>query len=152
MDLMQISNRWMLRSDLEEAMRMIRAGGEGLTEKDLDKMIKKSSVVIQVAESDEKMLGFMAYEVSRVSKIKMLHLLVDEPYRRKGVGRYLVDLLASKLQGRRNKVETYVSEYNLNAQLFLRSMGFKAVSSSDSEGGASEYKFVYKMPEPAEKT
>lgn len=151
MDAMQVSNRWMLRTDLPEAMRIVRASGEGVTEGDLDRMIKKSSVVIQVAESEDRMLGFVAYDVSRVSKIKILSLVVDKPHRRKGVGRFLVDLLSSKLQGRRNKVETSVSEYNLGAQLFLRSMGFKAVSSSGSESGASEYKFVYRTPEPAEK-
>lgn len=141
---MHISNRWMLRADLAEAMRIVRASGEGMTEKDLERMIKRPSVVIQVAESEGGMLGFIAYDMSRVSKIKILSLVVDEPHRRKGVGRTLVDLMVSKLNGKRNKVETSVSEYNLKAQLFLRSMGFKAVSALDTEDGVSHYKFVYR--------
>lgn len=152
MEPMHISNRWMLRADLAEAMRIVRASGEGVTEGDLERMIKKSSVVIQVAESEERLLGFIAYDMSRVSKIKILSLVVDEPHRRKGVGRALVDLMVSKLNGKRNKVETSVSEYNLPAQLFLRSVGFKAVSASSEADGPSEYRFVYRAPEPAEKT
>lgn len=149
---MEIETRWMRREDVPHAVKMMRENGEEESEKGLKRMLEKSSVACVVAESDDKFLGFLMYDIARVSKIKVLSLVVDEAHRRMGVGSRMMSLVTSKLNHKRNKAELSVSEYNLGAQLFLRSMGFKAVSVLDLSPSPSEYKFVYRLSQMLEES
>lgn len=148
---MEVQTRWMLRADVPAVAAMMRASGEGETEKSLDRMFKRSSVVCTVAEIEGKVVGFMSYDVGRVSKIKMVSFFVDEGHRRNGVGTKMISTLTSKLGGKRNRVELSVSEYNLPAQLFLRSAGFRAEAVDKDDAGKSEYSFVYRLSEEPER-
>jgi ribosomal protein S18 acetylase RimI-like enzyme len=147
---MHIETRWMRREDVPQAVKMMQDNGEDESEKGLKRMLDKASVACVVAESEDKFLGFLMYDVARVSKIKVISLMVDENHRRQGVGTRMIYLATSKLNPKRNKVELVVSEYNLGAQLFLRSMGFKAVSVVDRSPDPSEYKFVYRFSQMVE--
>lgn len=146
---MHVDTRWMKRTDLAEAVRIASACGLRMDERLMDRLVSKTGVVCMVAELEGRVVGLLAYDISRVSKIKVIVLAVESGSRRKGVGRELVDLLTAKLNGKRNKIELSVSEYSLDAQLFLRAMGFKAVSIHDAADGSSDYRFVYKREEPA---
>lgn len=149
---MEIETRWMRREDVSQAVKMMRENGEEESEKNLNRLLERASAACIIAESDEKVLGFLAYDVARLSKIKILSVLVDEGHRRSGVGSSMVDFVISKLNNKRNKVELAVSEYNLNAQLFLRSLGFKAVSVLDKSPHPNEYRFVYRFPQAIEES
>lgn len=148
---MEVQTRWMLRADVPAVAAMMRASGEDETERSLDRMFKRSSVVCTVAEADGEVVGFMSYDVGRVSKIKMVSFVVAEGRRRSGIGTKMISTLTSKLGGKRNRVELSVSEYNLPAQLFLRSAGFRAESVSKDDSGKSEYSFVYRLSEEPER-
>jgi ribosomal protein S18 acetylase RimI-like enzyme len=144
--------RWMRRGDMSEAIDIMRAGGMETDERQMDRLVSKASVVCMVAaDQDDKAVGLLAYDVGRVSKIKIIALAVREDVRRMGVGGGLMSLVTSKLNRKRNKIELSISEYNLTAQLFLRSVGFKAVSVVDNSDGSSDYKFLYKFVEEAER-
>lgn len=145
---MDIETRWMKRSDLADAIRIANQCGLGVDERGMNRVVSKKGAVCMVAEADGVVVGFMAYDISRVSKIKIMTLAVEDRSRRMGVGSALVDLVTAKLNGKRKKIELAVSEYNLAAQLFLRSKGFKAVSSVLAADGSSEYKFMYRLAEP----
>lgn len=147
---MELETRWMKKTDLSEAMRIMKSCGLESTDKQFDRLISKASTVCVVAESEGAICGILTYDVGRVSKIKVISVCVDESARRKGVGSHLMSLVTSKLNGKRNKVEMVVSEYNLSAQLFLRALGFKAVSVLDNSPNPSEYKFLYKLEETSE--
>lgn len=140
----------MKKDDLPDAARIMEAAGLGIDAKQIDRLISKASVVCMVADSSDRVAGVLLYDVGRVSKIKVIALAVDEQSRRKGLGGRLMSLVTSKLNSKRNKVELSVSEYNLTAQLFLRSMGFKAVSVLNNDPNPSEYKFLYKFVETAD--
>jgi ribosomal protein S18 acetylase RimI-like enzyme len=147
---LEIQTRWMKRSDTDDAIRIMNSGGAFFDDKKVERLVSKSGVVCVVAEVDEKVVGVLAYDISRVSKIKVISLSVDETIRRKGVGSALMELLTAKLNGKRSKIELSVSEYNLGAQLFLRSMGFRAVSVLDAGDGSSDYRFLYRLGEAVE--
>lgn len=142
-----IDTRWMNRGDVPSAIRLLHADGGKETERWLNGLLEKPSVMCIVAESGDRVVGIAMYDVASASKIKIVSFVVDEGDRRRGVGRKLMELLVSSLNKKRNKVELSVSEYNLTAQLFLKSMGFKAVSVSRDQSGSSEYKFLYKFSE-----
>lgn len=145
-----IETRWMNRGDVPAAVGILRSEGGSETERWLNGLLEKPSVMCLVAESDDRVVGVAIYDMARVSKIKVVSLVVEESQRRKGVGRSMMGLLLSKLNGKRNKAELSVSEYNLGAQLFLRSVGFKAVSVLQDNSGASDYKFMYRFSEMVE--
>jgi len=147
---MDIETRWMRREDVPQAAKMMRDNGEDESEKTLKRMLDKASVVCVVAESDDRCLGLLVYDVARVSKIKVLSLIVDESSRRMGIGSRMMSLVISKLNHKRSKAELSVSEYNLGGQLFLKQMGFKAVSVLDNPPSPSEYKFVYRFSKMVE--
>ncbi len=145
---MEIETRWMRRADMAEAIRIMNSCGFSANQKSIDRLVSKKGVVCVVAESEGRVVGIIAYDISRVSKIKIISLSVEEGSRRSGVGTALMDMVAAKLNGKRSKIELVVSEYNLGAQLFLRSAGFRAVSVVDAGDGSSNYRFLYRLSEP----
>jgi ribosomal protein S18 acetylase RimI-like enzyme len=145
---LEIETRWMRRSDTADAIRIMNSCGGDFDEKSVDRLVSKAGTVCVVAELEGRVVGVLAYDISRVSKIKLISLSVEDASRRRGVGRALMELVAAKLNRKRSKIELSVSEYNLGAQLFLRSMGFRAVSVVDAGGGSSDYRFMYRLQEP----
>jgi ribosomal-protein-alanine N-acetyltransferase len=77
-----------------------------------------------VAQIDSQLVGYLIYSRCR-DKLVIENLAVDRSFRRKGVGKKLVEAVIDNL-GKRDCVELNVSDSNLNAHLFLRSLGFKA--------------------------
>jgi ribosomal protein S18 acetylase RimI-like enzyme len=144
----EIETRWMKRSDSAAAITIANACGDKMDEKRMDRLVSKTGVVCMVAEVDGRVVGLMAYDLSKVSKINILKIAVEDQSRRMGVGSALVDLVTSKLNKKRSKIELVVSEYNVGAQLFLRSMGFQAVSVVKIDEGSSDYRFMYRLNEP----
>jgi ribosomal-protein-alanine N-acetyltransferase len=77
-----------------------------------------------VCEHDDLVVGYMIYELHT----RFLDLLsFATRYRRRGIGRQMIDKLKSKLTSqRRSQIRTIVRETNLPAQLFFKANGFLA--------------------------
>jgi ribosomal-protein-alanine N-acetyltransferase len=81
-----------------------------------------------VAEVDDRIVGFMIYELHK-NRLHILNFAVGSYYRRRSVGRQMAAKLVSKLSyQRRTRILLEVRETNLDAQLFFRNVGFRAVS------------------------
>jgi ribosomal-protein-alanine N-acetyltransferase len=152
MDANSVDTRWMRESDIPDVIRISSSCGDSFSEKNMRRLFFKKGIMSVVAEVEYKVVGLIIYDSSLVSKMKIVLVAVEEPFRRSGVGRALVSQLISKLDSRRNKLELLVSEYNLNAQLFFREMGFKAVSVEPGSPDHSEYRFLFRLSEIAEKS
>lgn len=69
--------------------------------------------------------GVLLYLPGR-SEIMLRWIYVQRAYRRRGIGRILVERLMRKLRtGRRKRLVTFAEEKNLGSQLFLREVGFR---------------------------
>jgi len=136
--------RWMRMSDLTRVKEIVSSCRKPLIEKDLEKLLAKSGLISVVATYNEEAIGFLIYDSVKISKIKIVHLVVDDFHKRFGIGRKLIIFMISKLNDEKNKIEINVSEYNVAAQLFLKAMGFKVVSTISITENISEYKFLYK--------
>jgi ribosomal-protein-alanine N-acetyltransferase len=97
-------------------------------EDDFIRCLRQRNCIGMVAESENTVVGFMIYELHK-NRLHVLNFAVDPDHRRLGVGKTMLSKLLGKLsQERRNRIMLEVRETNLEAQLFFKSIGFKAVS------------------------
>jgi ribosomal-protein-alanine N-acetyltransferase len=120
---------WMRQGHIPEVLDI-----EGLCfefpwfEEDFRRMLRQRNVVGMVAIQRGYIVGYMLYELHK-TRIHVINFAVCPGYRRKGIGRAMAEKLIGKLHpNRRSRVTLEVRETNLNAQLFWKAMGFRAVS------------------------
>jgi ribosomal-protein-alanine N-acetyltransferase len=120
--------RWMIRRDMPEVLQTEADSFEfAWTEEDFLRCLRQRNCIGMVAEQNEKVIGFMIYELHK-AKLHILNFAVCPQYRRLGVGGQMVGKLVGKLSShRRTRITLEVRETNLAAQLFFRSLGFRAV-------------------------
>lgn len=118
--------RWMIRRNMPEVLDLDRECF--LQHWNEDKFIaalKRRTVIGIVAECEEKILGYMVYDL-HPRHIEILRFGVAEFYRHCGVGRSMLDRLHGKLHQKRKRIIALVPERNLDAQLFFRACGYRA--------------------------
>ena len=97
-------------------------------EDDFIRCLRQRNCIGMVAEQDEKVVGFMIYELHK-NRLHILNFAVDKEMRRQGIGRAMIGKLLSKLSHeRRNRIMLEVRETNLDAQLFFKGLDFRAIS------------------------
>lgn len=121
--------RWMIRRDMPEVLGIEYDSFEfPWSEETFIQYLRKQPVIGMVAECDERVVGFMIYELSK-GKIQLVTFAVAAQYRRQGVGSQMVAKLIGKLSpNRRKRITLNIRETNLRGQLFFRANGFRAVS------------------------
>lgn len=122
-----ISMRWLIRRDMPRVLDIEQSNfGTIWTEEDFIRCLRQRDCIGMVAEYDVNIAGFVIYELHK-NRLHVLNLCIDPGWRRQGVGRVIVRKLVSKLSAiRRNRITIDVRESNLPAQLFFRSMQFRA--------------------------
>jgi len=121
--------RWMIRRDMMEVLEIENQSFEfPWSEEDFIRCLRQRNCIGMVAEHDERVAGFMIYELHR-NRLHILNFAVSDEFRQRAVGRQMADKLVGKLSGqRRNRILLEVRETNLAAQLFFRELGFRAIS------------------------
>ena len=119
--------RWMIRRDMAEVIRTELDSFEfSWTEEDFLKCLRQRNCIGMVAEYEERVVGFMIYELHK-SKLHVMNFAVHPDCRRNGIGRQMVTKLLGKLSShRRTKITLAIRETNLGAQLFFKAVGFRA--------------------------
>ncbi len=127
--IVSVDVRWLLRHDLPEVLAIERASFEfPWLKEDFIRCLRQRNCLGMVAEHEDRVVGFMIYELSK-TRIDLLNFAVAPAWRRRGVGTQMIAKLLGKLSPqRRARVTLEVRETNLPAQLFFRSAGFRAVS------------------------
>lgn len=148
-----VNIRWLIRRDMAAVLKIENEAFEfPWTEKDFLNCIRQSNCVGMVTECNEKIVGFMVYELHK-SHLNILKFAVATDARRQRVGsqmaQKLIDKLGSKMHPNRSVIELIVRESHLAAQLFFRESGFRAVSvlrhhyeESDDDGYLMRYSRV----------
>lgn len=127
-DVARVHIRWMIRRDMPEVLATEQASFDySWTEEDFLRCLRQRNCIGMVAEQDEKVVGFMIYELHK-TKLHILNFAVHPRARRHGIGLQMVAKLIGKLSShRRTRITLAVRETNLPAQLFFRDQGFRAV-------------------------
>lgn len=121
--------RWMIRRDMPSVLGIENACFEfAWNEDDFIRCLRQRNCIGMVAEEDDKVVGFMIYELHK-NRLHILNFAVHPDHRRSGVGNAMINKLLGKLSHeRRNRIMLEVRETNLEAQLFFKSIGFRAIS------------------------
>jgi [ribosomal protein S18]-alanine N-acetyltransferase len=141
--------RWMLRRDRAEVLDIERSVFfDPWRDDDFTAALRERNVIGKVAEGGERVLGFSVYKCHPRS-IEILNLAVDPNHHRRGIGAALVGGLVGRERcGRRRTLRALVREYNLDAQLFFRSMGFHCTGilhGFHRALGEDAYRFTYRL-------
>jgi len=140
----KVSARWMFRRDLPEVLAIeTESFGHPWTEAELLQILRQRNCLGLVAEIGHRVAGFVIYEVA-ADHICIHNLAVAMSRRGQGAGTALIGEIIKKL-GARRRIVADVSEYNLEAQLFFRAVGFRAteILRRHYEGGHDAYQFTY---------
>jgi ribosomal-protein-alanine N-acetyltransferase len=121
--------RWMIRRDMPEVLEIENHSFEfPWTEEDFIRCLRQRNCIGMVAEHDERVVGFMIYELHK-NRLHVLNFAVHPDFRRRKVGTTMINKLSGKLSPqRRNRILLEIRETNLQAQLFFRDRGFRAIS------------------------
>jgi ribosomal-protein-alanine N-acetyltransferase len=121
--------RWMIRRDMAEVLDIERVSFEfPWFEEDFIRCLRQRNCIGMVAEHGERVVGFMIYELHK-TRLHILNFAVAPEFRRRGVGRQMIEKLVGKLSSqRRTRITLEVRETNLPAQLFFKSAEFRAVT------------------------
>ena len=128
-DQLQIHVRWMIRRDMPEVLEIEQEAFEfPWSEEDFTRCMRQRNCIGMVAEIADSVVAFMIYELHR-SRLHVLNFAVRRSHRRLGIGTQMMEKLVAKLSPeRRNRIVLEVRERNLPAQLFFRSLGYRAIS------------------------
>src|SRR6478672_12399614 len=127
-DRVRVHIRWMIRRDMPEVLRAEQASFDyAWTEDDFLRCLRQRNCIGMVAEHDDRVVGFMIYELHK-TKLHVLNFAVAPEWRRVGIGTQMVTKLVGKLSShRRTRITLAVRETNLAAQLFFKALEFRGV-------------------------
>ncbi len=125
----QIHIRWMIRRDMADVLAIETESFEfPWSEDDFIRCLRQRNCIGMVAELDDRVVGFMIYELHK-NRLHILNFAVADQLRRLGIGSQMINKLVGKLsEQRRSRILLEVRETNLAAQIFFRNSGFRAVS------------------------
>ena len=134
-DHLPVHVRWMIRRDMPQVLAIEQDCFEfPWYEEDFIRCLRQRNCIGMVAEASADplrgcpVIGFMVYELHK-HRLHILNFAVHEGFRRRGVGSQMAKKLVSKLShDRRSRIMLEIRETNLPAQLFFRTLGFRAVS------------------------
>jgi [ribosomal protein S18]-alanine N-acetyltransferase len=121
--------RWMIRRDMPMVLAIEEASFEfAWSEEEFIRCLRQRNCIGMVAELNDEVVGFMIYELHK-NRLHLLNFAVSPTLRRSCIGTAMMDKLVGKLSSdRRNRILLEVRETNLDAQLFFRHLGFRAIS------------------------
>ena len=89
--------RWMIRRDMPEVLSIEQSSFEfPWSEEDFIRCLRQRNCIGMVAEYDERVVGFMIYELHK-DQLHVLNFSVRPDVRRRGVGMQMVNKLVGKL-------------------------------------------------------
>lgn len=126
---LRVHIRWMIRRDMAEVLDIEKGNFEfPWSEEDFVRCLRQRNCIGMVAEHDERIVGFMIYELHK-AHLHILNFAVGKEVQNQGIGRQMIQKLVGKLSHqRRSRIQLEVRETNLSAQLFFRSLNFRAIS------------------------
>ena len=124
----QTKIRWLARSDMPAVLQIENEQFPApWTEQEFVDTLRNRRNIGPVADRDGEVCGFCVYRLYNFH-LAIENMAVSPRHTRKGIGRLLIEKLQSKLSAeRRPSLRGVVADHNLDMQLFLQKLGFRAM-------------------------
>lgn len=121
--------RWMIRKDIDRVLEIDSRSvhfTKRWSEGELISIIRQRNAIGMAIENEHgKVVGFMVYELYK-HHLYVERLVVEYEHRNMGYGRFMIENLIGKLSpDRRQRIIIDIEEDNVDAQLFLKSLGLQ---------------------------
>jgi ribosomal protein S18 acetylase RimI-like enzyme len=138
----EISTRFISNKDFDRIIEIdyTSSGQYGWKPDDLFQEWKKGVGIVAV-DLDDFPLGFCIYGLEEKPFFEIKHLVADRSFQRSGIATTLINRMKNKLNDFRNILSCSVPEENLNFQLFMRKMEFKAKLIRRSSGDVFRFEY-----------
>lgn len=142
--------RWLVRGDMPAVVDLEASSFEfAWSEEDFLACLRQRNCIGMVAEEEDEVVGYMLYELLP-GTLRVVNFAVAPHRRREGVGSRMVARLVEKLEmQRRSEIALEVRETNLQAQLFFKSLDFRAIRvlhDRYDETDEDAYAMRYRLP------
>jgi len=151
---MNVNVRWMIRRDMFSVLAIEDFCFPCPWQlADFSRVLANRNCIGMVAE-DQHVVGYMIYEIHK-TRIHLMNIAVAPGSQRKGVASAMVRKLIYKLsENRRTRISLVVREGNLPAQMFFKSMGFRAIGTvkdyfTDSDEVAYQMQYCVEQHQPS---
>lgn len=149
-----LSIRWMIRADLPAVLEIERAafGDNAWSEGDFRRELSQYNCIRRVAEFDERVVGYVVYELHR-NFLHITNLAVHPEFRRRRVAAAIMAIMRGHLSlQRRTRIACLIRDKNHEAQAFFRQQGFRATGllRGYHPGSEDAWEFCYTLPMSAE--
>lgn len=137
----EMQSRWLTRRDMKDVMPILldTLQEEAPTEDEFLELLRGRNRIAMVATDEQaKIAGVLVY-VLHSHRIDIEILAVAPNKQGQGFGRYLVNRLLPKLGRNRRSIAIDVSEFNVEAQCFLKACGFVCVKQTRNGWNVGNY-------------
>jgi ribosomal protein S18 acetylase RimI-like enzyme len=152
-----VSIQFMARRHLDQVLQIEKKNGSRSSpvsgvwsKKDFLEVLRdprNEGLVVVQKQPLEKVIGFAIYSIYE-DRYHIPNMAVDPAFCRKKVGTHIILKMKAKLRPNRTAIDIDVRETNLNGQLFLKKMGFKAIQVDRDwyeKPREDAYKFRYQL-------
>jgi len=123
---MCVQIEWMIRRQMPRILDIENESFEfPCSEEDFTDCARRDPVM--VAKVDDQIVGFLMYQPQKAFST-VLDFAVARSFRRHGIASKMMNILINKLSAKMRCITLEIRETNLPGQLFLRALGFRAVS------------------------
>jgi len=100
---------------------------ESPTEEEVIEMLRERNTVGVVVETEESTIAGLCLYSIHPKRVEVRFLCIHPNKQGQGYGRFVMAYLLRKLNNKRKKIEMEVSEFNVEAQMFLKASGFLCI-------------------------
>lgn len=126
---MKVLVRWLIRRDMSKVMDIEkRSYNTPYSEENFLELLRRRNCVgLVITDKADCVLGYVIYELHK-RHLTLHNFTIDPTLRRKKIGTALINRMKEKLNNqRRHSMSIEINDKNLDAQLFLKRLGFRAV-------------------------
>jgi ribosomal-protein-alanine N-acetyltransferase len=135
--------RWLVRRDLTDIINIEQLSYEvAWTKQDFERQLQHKNCIGLVATLKEDIVGYVIYMLHK-ERIEVINMAVHPKYQKQGIGTTILEKIKNKLGNKRNRMTVDIEEYNLIAQLFLKSNGFLATRTNKYSDSADSYEMEF---------
>lgn len=120
--------RWLTRADLDEVVKLDRKCMKSDVDvrKYLSSVLAERNTIGMVILYNDVLAGYIIYSLHK-NTLKIDRVVIDEEFKGKGLGTFIISRLKNKLNNKRTKISIIVPDSHFHTHMLLKRNDFIAV-------------------------